>query len=186
MVLRRMNFLARRGKAAFTYKTMIFILGALCVFIAALYGMQMIRELGIKRSIRLTKKEIVKLNERKDEQLKLVEEFSRKRVGVTDRERLAVILQSAPRWSRVLSGLAARLPGHVWLEGIRVAEDSEDKIMLVVRGKTRSQRALTNFMLRLESSGKFKSTMLLGTKRADGGEGEIRYEVKTYPMLSRF
>ena len=186
MVLRRMNFLARRGKAAFTYKTMVFAFGALCVFIAALYGMQMIRELGIKRSIRLTKKEIGQLNKLKDKQLKLVEEFSRKRVGVTDRERLAVILQSGPRWSRVLSGIAGRLPGHVWLEVIRVAEDKEDEIMLIVRGKTRSQRALTNFMLRLESNGKFKRTMLLGTKRAEGGEGELRYEIKTYPMLSRF
>jgi Tfp pilus assembly protein PilN len=186
MVLQRMNFLARKAKAAFTYKTMVFIFGALCVFIAALYGVQMMRELGIKRNIRLTKKEIGQLNERKDKQLKLVEEVSRKRVGVTDRERLAVILQSGPRWSKVLSGLASRLPGHVWLEGVRVAEDSEDEIMLVVRGKTRSQRALTNFMLRLESSGKFRRTTLLGTKGTEGSEGELRYELKTYPMLSRF
>jgi Tfp pilus assembly protein PilN len=181
-----MNFLARKAKAALTYKTMIFIFGALLVFIAVLYGVQMIRELGIKRNIRLTKKEIGQLNERKDQQLKLVERFSRNRVGVTDRERLAVILQSGPRWSRVLNELASRLPGHVWLEWIRVAEDSEDEIMLVVQGKTRSQRALTKFILRLESNGKFRRTTLLGTKQAEGGEGEFRYEVKTYPMLSRF
>ena len=185
MVIRRMNFL-RRGKAVFTYKTMLFIIGGLCAFLAALYGVQALRQLGIKRDIRLIKEEIEQLNERKDRQLKLVEEVSRKRVGVSDKERLAGILQAGPRWSNVLKVLTSRLPGQVWLDGIRVAEDSEDELMLVVLGKSRSQRALTNFMLRLESSGKFRRTMLVGTKQTEGSEGALRYEIKTYPLLSRF
>ena len=185
MAIGRMDFL-KRGKFVLTYKTMVKIMVAWLVFMAVIFGIQMLRGYLLEIEVVSEKKAVEQLNAKKSVHLKRVEAVSRRRVGDSAKETLGEILQTAPRWSQVLEGLTSRLPAQVWLDLIEVKLDEDDREYIVMKGKASSQRELTNFILSLESSSQFTSTALMGTKHAGGKKGTLMYEVSTYPLLSKF
>ncbi len=185
MALNRMNFL-QRGASGFTYRTMVQIAIGWAVLLALIYGVQLLRSMNIKRDIELAKMTMEQLNERKQQHLKRVELVSKRRMGMSTKETLADILQSAPKWSAVMRQLTTRLPPQVWLSAVRVDRTDVGESRVIIEGKADTQRELTNFILSLESSGKFAQTQLIGTKQATEGEGTLQYEIRTQPILSQF
>ncbi len=185
MAIGRMNFL-KGGSATLTYRTMIKIMAVWIVFMAFIFGIQILRGVLLEREVVSEKRKIEELNAKKSVHLKRIESVSRRRVGDSTKEILGEILQQSPRWSQVFKGLTSRLPAQVWLDLISVKLDENDKQYIRMKGKAKSQRELTNFILSLESSSQFSRTVLVGTKRAESGGGELLYEISSYPILSKF
>lgn len=181
----RMNFL-RQGRAAFTYRTMGKVLIAWGLLLAVAYGAGILWEIQAKRSVVQAKAALEQLNTEKDAQIQSLEAFGRERVGASAREDLAAILSHRPEWSQVLRQLARSMPAQVWLSSLKVLQEKGANDQLEITGYAKSQRELTNFMMRLESGGYFRRTQLGGTKSAEGMERTFEYDIVTTPVFSKF
>lgn len=181
----RMNFL-RQGRNAFTYRSMIFAMAGWCVFLAALYGVGLLRESAANRELVEVKRQIDKFNAEKDAQLKLMESLGSNRIGFVAREDLAAILSTRPAWSRVLRQLTKSLPSQVWLQSVKVMPAKGEDVRIDITGKAKSQRQLTNFIMTLESTGLFRRTELAGTKKLMEKDAALEFDIVTTPVLNKF
>ena len=181
-----MNFL-RRGEGGLTYKGAVYIMILWVCFLGVVYGLQFIQYLSVKSDVKSTKVNISQLVREKDEQIDKVRKIRKDKGGLTAQESLEGILTERPRWSRVISSLARALPADVWLSSVKVEGGGEDWYAILIRGEAKSQRSLTNFILKLESSGLFNKTALGKTKlKGKGKEGAvISYELSTQPVLRK-
>ena len=182
--LHRMNFL-KHGGGRFTYRSFVYGLAAWCVFLAMLYGIQFLRYLDVKGDIKDTKMQVAKFNEEKDRQIDLVKELGRTRVGTNATGDIASIIGNRPRWSKILRGFTHALPPDVWFDIMGVTGGDEEWYVLEMKGRAKSQRSLTNFIMKLESSGLFMKTALDNTKQAGDGTGNIIYELRTQPVMEK-
>ncbi|MFH1830839.1 MAG: PilN domain-containing protein [Pseudomonadota bacterium] len=181
--LHRMNFL-KRGGSGFTYRSLIYAIAAWCIFLIALYSIQVLRYLDVRDDIKDAKTQVVKLNEEKEHQIDLVTVLSRKRIGASGKGDVASIIAHRPRWSNILRGLTRVLPSDVWLDSVNISGGGDEWYVLTIKGKSKSQRSLTNFILKLESSGIFMKTALDNTKKASDSE-IIDYELSTQPVMKK-
>lgn len=182
--IHRMNFL-RHGRSAFTYRTMIYGLAAWCLFLIVLYGLEVLRFAWVQRSVEDSKTQLAQLNEEKDRQLELMRTVGKKRGGTVSNDNIASILAGRPRWSGAMRAMIRSLPADVWLDGVNVTGGSGDEWYSIrVTGKTKSQRALTTFIMQLENSGYFRQTALTNTKLTRAG-GAFQYELTTQPVARK-
>lgn len=180
--IKRMNFLDR-GHGAITYKTMIMVFAAWCVFLVLLYGVQILREVSLKKKISAAKDYVVQLDNEKDQHLLQIQKASRKNVGLTVQQGLSDIIRNRPRWSKIVSVLTKSLPPQVWLDAVSVDKDEEGIYKMKIVGKAKSQRALTSFIMGVESSGIFSGTALVSSKMASGEKDLLDYEIITHPLV---
>jgi len=178
--IKRMNFL-QQSRSAITYATLLKVLVIWCVFLAFLFGVQVLRELNIKREMRNAKEAANALNMEKDGHLERIQRVSRLRVGLSAKEGLSAILQNRPRWSKVLKNLTDSLPSKVWLDSVSVVDSKTGDYEIEMFGKAKSQRALTNFIMRVESSGSFSGTSLVTSRLSGDKKGLLEYEISTRP-----
>lgn len=181
--IHRMNFL-RHGRSGITYRTMIYAISAWCLFLVMVYGLGMLRWVWVQRNVEGAKAELALLNEEKDRQLELMRTMGKKRGGPVSKDNIASILGSRPRWSGTMRAMIRSLPADVWLEGVNVTGGGDEWYTIHVNGKARSQRALTGFILQLESSGYFRQTALTNTKLTQSG-GVFQYELTTQPVAQK-
>jgi Tfp pilus assembly protein PilN len=182
--INRMNFL-RRGEGGLTYKGAIYIFIVWVAFLGIIYGFQFFSYLSAKADVKKTKAKITELVKEKDEQVELVKKISTRKKGMTSQEDLESILTDRPRWSRIIKGMARALPPDVWLDTVKVTGGGEEWYTLVVTGKSKTQRTLTNFILKLESSGLFNKTALGKTKFSSKDGGVIDYDLTTQPVMKK-
>lgn len=181
--LHRVNFLdEQRGR--FTYRNMLVIMAVWCGILFLVLGFLWIRELMLFEKLDDAKEGIKLLNDQKEQFIKVVEVASKKQVGTTAQDDLAQILTDRPLWSNVLGLLTRALPSHVWLSAISVAKDKDQIPKVDIKGKTKSQRALTDYVIKLETSGKFRGAQILQTKLGDGNVFD--FEMEIYPLLDKF
>lgn|GEM_PF-1486057 len=184
MPVARMNFLRHVGRGL-TYKGMFSLLAGWCAFLALIYGIQYLRAHDIDRDVNAAKDQIVALNAAKERQIEFVRSFGKKRMTVAAKENIETIIALRPRWSKVLRGLVHALPADVWLEGVTVGGGVEEWYTLEIKGRAKTQRALTTFILQLEGSGLFRRTALENTKQAEDKTGIFEYELSTQPVMKR-
>lgn len=178
-----MNFLAQKRRG-FTYKNMLFALGGWCILLMLIFGVLLMRESFLRKKVSVLKEAVENLNKEKDQMIGMMETIGREQVGRTTKDDLTGILTSRIVWSNILHGLVRNLPQQVWLENVSAKEAEKGAaIVLNVKGKAKSQRDLTNFVMRLESSGMFKQTELVEAKRLGGAENVFAYEINTTPMF---
>lgn len=180
----RMNFL-QLGRSAFNYRLMMMIVVAWCGLFAAIYAGGMLRVALIKREGDAVQKRIDQLNKDKDRALAEFEMAGKETITVSAQEDLTAILMTRPAWSRVLRRLTRELPTQIWLHSVHAEQEKTGNAELKLVGAARSQRELTNFMTRLEASGAFDHTELIGMKKGEGLKGELSFEVKTRVVLSQ-
>ncbi len=181
----RMNFL-RQGRAGFTYRTMFFITFGWILILVAAYGAQFLYGMGIEKEIAEARVKLDALTAEKDAQIKALEAIGRDSVGSTAKEDLAAVLMTRPNWSRVLRQLTRSLPPNLWLQSIRVVSRQEGDARLDISGKAKAHRQITNYIMTLESSGLFRKTELLQTKKPSENEPELEFDIVTIPILSKF
>ena len=66
-----------------------------------------------------------------------------------------------------------------------MVKDEEGSYKLEIFGKAKTQRALTAFIMRVESGGMFSGTSLISSK-AINKDGLLNYEIVTYPTTFGF
>lgn len=183
----RMNFLRHRA-AGFTYRHMMFIIVGWCLFLGLIGSTQILRQVYIGMNIKGANKELVEMNKLKEEQLTKIRSLSQKDVGKSVKENLTTMLESSPQWSKMLRYMTRKLPAQVWLDSLKIVEEKEKEggYILNVEGKTKSQRALTNFILTIEKDGVFKNTEIISTKLEAGSADLLVYTLKSNPVVSKF
>lgn len=179
--INRMNFLKHVGRG-FTYRDMFYILGAWCVFLVIIYGIQILRLYNVTSRMAQLKEQSTQFSTEKDNQIKMLKSINKKFVATTAKDNVASIISSRPRWSKILRGLVRALPSEVWLDGIAVAGGGDEWYALKIKGKAKSQRALSTFIMRMEASGLFSHTALENTKLTDEKAGFFDYEMSTQPV----
>lgn len=182
----RMNFLRQRH-GALTYRTMIVGFVAWCLILAAVYSLQLFRQWDAKKELAGMRQQIELLNAEKDAQIKLLETAGRQKLGGAAKEDLKAILSSRPPWSRVLRQLTKNLPPQVWLGSVKSSQGRGEDYRVEISGFAKSQRALTNFIMGLESGGYFRKTELVGTKKGDDKKEEaFSFDILTTPVMRKF
>lgn len=182
--IRRMNFL-KHGGSGLTYKTLAYGLAGWIVLLTLIYAFQYGRLWLLRDDVVQTKSRLSKLNQEKEKQVELIKLMSNRRVGITAQDNLATIIANRPRWSGMLKGIARSLPADVWLDSIKVKGGGEEWYTILIHGEAKSQRALTDFILRMESSGLFTKTALDNTKLASEASGTVNYELSTQPVMKK-
>lgn len=182
--IRRMNFMEAKP-GAFTYRMMTIILISWVCFLMFLFVIQVVRELALKHDISKMNEAVVQLDKEKDVHLNQIQRAGQRRFGVAAKEGLTNILQNRPRWSVVLGNLTKNLPAHVWLESV-VVKRSEDAYKMEIFGRAKSQAAITNFIIKLESSGMFSDTALQSSRKSDSEDGFLEYDITTKPVVVGF
>lgn len=181
----RMNFL-RQGRASFTYRTMKQLAIAWCLLLAAVYGVGLLRAVAARHGVAKHRERLEALNAEKDRQIQTLEAAGRERIGASAKEDLTAILTHRPIWSEVLKRLTRSMPAQLWFSSLKVQVEKGGGYSLEVSGYAKSQRALTTFVLQLESGGFFRDTEL-GESRKVEGEGELfQYDITTRPVFSKF
>lgn len=178
----RMNFLMQRRRV-FTYKIMLIVFACWFVLMLAIFGFLLVRENYARKNVVGAKKELALLDVSKEKELSVVAELGKENISTAGKEDLKTILYTRPRWSKVLRELVRNLPPQVWLESVGVKSEKEGPTKLYVRGKMKSPRALTNFIVQLESGGSFRKTDLLNTEQASSEEGNYNFEFTTIPIV---
>ena len=176
----RMNFL-QHSQSSLTYRFMAVVLVGWCAFLLLIYGFQFVREMMIKSNLSSIKAEIETLEKTKTHHLDRIQRLSRRRIGISAKESVSEILQNRPKWSKVLSALTGSLPSQVWLDSAAVVKDQEGNYQLEIFGRSKSQRALTTFIMRVESSVLFNGTALVNSSTTQDKDGYTNFEVTTYP-----
>lgn len=182
--IRRMNFL-KQGSSGLTYKSLVYGLAGWVVLLGVIYGIQFLRYWLLRDEMTQAKHQVTNLNEEKEKQVEMIKLMSNRRIGVSAQENLTVIIANRPRWSRVLQEIARALPSDVWLDSIKVKGGGDEWYTILIRGEAKSQRVLTDFILRLESSGLFAKTALDNTKLASKASGSVSYELSTQPVMKK-
>ncbi|MBT3182313.1 MAG: hypothetical protein HN337_07400 [Deltaproteobacteria bacterium] len=175
----RMNFL-QHSRGAITYRTMLLALALWCAFLLFIYGIQYSRQLYINHELKTIKERSTQLEGQKQQHLDKIQKISKRRIGISAKEGVSTIIQNRPRWSKVLGNLTKSLPRQVWLDSIVVVKDEDGIDKLEIFGKAKTQRALTTFIMRVESGGMFNGTSLISSKSIDK-DGLLNYEIVTYP-----
>jgi Tfp pilus assembly protein PilN len=178
-----MNFL-KQGRRGFTYREMIYGIGGWCVFLAVLYGVQTARLYMLERKFDMTKQRLVSLDAEKERQIELIKLVSKKRAGISARHDLASILANRPRWLGMLRAITRSLPSDVWLDFLDVRLD-KDWYRVEIKGKAKSQRELTEFVLQLEETGYFNKTTLENTQLSEVQAGTFDFEIFTEPVAQK-
>lgn len=181
----RMNFIGRRWGVV-TYRIMVFAMLGWLVLLSAIYGFILLREASLRGDVNLAKKELAMLNDEKDGQIKRVETLGRGRMSAMAKGDLKGVLLARPRWSDVLKSLARSLPPQVWLEAVGVTTEKDGVRRLNVTGRAKSQRALTSFIMQLESGGQFKRTELVRAGQTGDAERALEYKINTIPVMENF
>lgn len=181
----RVNFL-KMGGSAFSYKVMLYCIAGWAVFLGVLHASQYGRIYLIQRGSAKEKARIVELNKQKDKQLEMIQALNLQKLGATVKQDLVGILARRPRWSEALDYLTKNMPSQVWLSGVTIKPDIKGDYLISINGRAKSNRALTNFVMQLESSGMFSKTALIGTKASDFEKDAIEYDINTVPMLQKF
>jgi Tfp pilus assembly protein PilN len=179
-----MNFL-KQGSSGLTYKSLVYGLAGWVVLLGVIYGIQFLRYWLLRDEMTQAKHQVTNLNEEKEKQVEMIKLMSNRRIGVSAQENLTVIIANRPRWSRVLQEIARALPSDVWLDSIKVKGGGDEWYTILIRGEAKSQRVLTDFILRLESSGLFAKTALDNTKLASKASGSVSYELSTQPVMKK-
>ncbi|MFH0799342.1 MAG: PilN domain-containing protein [Pseudomonadota bacterium] len=182
---RRMNFLKMR-QGAFTYRSMLLILIGWGAFLCIFYAFLFLREMSVGGDVSVAKKAIEKLTEQKNRQLELLSVLGKENMGTATQDDLTAILAKRVLWSRVLKALARDVPPQMWLESIEVKQEKDGEPKLDIRVKAKSQRALSSFIMQLESGGAFKQTELASAKMATVAGGFFEYEIFTVPVMKKF
>lgn len=181
----RINFLIR-SRSKFTYRRILYIFAVWFSILIVLYGLQLVRYAYLERSVAAARESFERLNAQKEKHIELIEALSRRNVGLSARKDLSGILEVRPRWSLVLRALTRRLPPQVWLGEMRVYQDEKEVDVMEIKGRAKSQRALTTFVMQIESEGKFDRTELVGTRRIADTKGVLEYDLRTYPIMAAF
>jgi len=181
--IHRMNFL-KQGRRGFTYRDMIYGIGAWCVFLGILYGVQVGRHYMLERDIASMKQHLASLSGEKERQIDLIRTMSKKRAGISARHDLASILANRPRWMGMLRAISRSLPADVWLDVLDVKVD-KDWYTIKIDGKAKSQRELTEFILKLEETGYFNKTSLENTQLSETQAEVFDFEVLTEPVAQK-
>ena len=179
----RMNFLDH-GRKGMTYLSMLKVLAAWFIFLMILYGFSIFRVHYIQNNIIEAKSGIQALNAKKEGSLKQIQQASRKRVGSSAKQGYSSIVQNRPFWSKVISEITGNLPPQVWLDSINVVKEEQAGERLEIKGRAKSQRALTNFIMKIESSPIFSGTSIVHTKLSDKSSSVLVYEIITRPQAS--
>ena len=186
ITIKRVNFL-QQERHALTYKNMVFLLIGWCLLLVLAYGVQLGRQHLVVREIRAERKVISQLNKQKDQHLEQAAQYYRRRLGGASHSDLRAILENRPRWSRVLRELTQQLPGQVWLDSVKIMLHPSEGFLIEMTGKAKSQRRITNFLMQLESSGKFVETELDKTVRGKGGKDDVwLFRLTTHPVMTAF
>jgi len=164
---------------------MVLALGVWCAFLTFIYGIQFSRQLYVKYELKSIKEKSLQLENQKQVHLEKIQKISKRRIGISAKEGVSTILQNRPKWSSVLGNLTRSLPRQVWLDSIVVVKDEEGSYKLEIFGKAKTQRALTAFIMRVESGGMFSGTSLISSK-AINKDGLLNYEIVTYPTTFGF
>ncbi len=179
----RMNFLDH-GKKGMTYLSMLKVLVAWIVILASFYVFSVFRVHFLQNSILEVKSAIDALNAQKEGSLKQIQQASRKRVGSSAKKGYSSIIQNRPMWSKVLAEITGSLPPQVWLDSIHIVKDEQGGDRLEIKGRAKSQRALTNFIMKIESSEVFSGTAIVHTKNSEKYKGVLDYEITTVPQAA--
>lgn len=179
--IKRMNFMGT-GYKYFTYKFMIIAFAGWIVFLGSLYGIQHLRQFIVNVEIKSANEELAKIENEKELQLKLIQKISRRRVGISSKKGLTAILSNRPMWFNILGVLTKSLPAQVWLDSVAVIRDKEGVRLLEVKGRAKTQRMLTTFIMDIEQSSIFDETSLITTKQTDEGDA-ILFDLTTRPAI---
>ena len=179
----RINFL-NQGARGFTYRGMIYGIVAWTMFLALLFGLQMLRTLSLEKEIDVGKQRLTFLNAEKEREIALVRAVGRKKAGVSAKQDLLSIIASRPRWAGMLRALSLSLPPDVWLDSVNV-EPVGEWYSVKVAGKAKTQKDLTSFILKLEESGFFSKTALNKTGALDAEADAFDFYVTTEPVSQR-
>jgi len=177
--LKRMNFL-KKGRWAFTYLTMVKILVVWCLFLLLLYGFQSLSQRRIVNKISESKEIVSKLNTEREQLIKEMEKYNVKRMGIKGKSSLTMIIIGRPHWSAVLDGLVKNLSSKIWLNSLEASANPDDVYEVKVLGSAKSQRAITNFIMKIDSSKRFTGTTLRGSELVGN---VFKYEIATYPVV---
>ncbi len=177
-----MNFLDH-GKKGITFLTMIKFFAVWCAFLILLYGFLVVRQQFVQSDITRAKVQVDQLTAEKESLLRKIQHAGKKRVGTSAKQSYSSLIQNRPIWSKVISALTGSMPPQVWLDAVNVIKDDSGDRM-EIRGRAKSQRALTNFMMNVEASPVFSATALVHTKLSEKVKGELSYEMVTRPQPS--
>lgn len=179
----RMNFLDH-GKKGMTYLTMLKVFVAWFVVLGVFYSFSLFRVNYIQNNILEAKANTEALNAQKEGSLKQIQQASRKRFGTSAKQGYSSLIQTRPMWSKVISEITGSLPPQVWLDSIHVIKEEQGSERLEIRGRAKSQRALTHFIMKIESSPTFSGTAIVHTKLSEKKKGELEYEMVTIPQTA--
>jgi Tfp pilus assembly protein PilN len=181
VAIKRINFL-EQGHGILSYRMMVYALIAWLLFLCFLVGIQFLRTVLLDKAILHAKEAAVILEREKDNQMKQVQSVTKQSFGISAKLGFSDIILHRPRWSVVLSEMTRSLPPQVWLNSVDVKELKEGDYEIELGGKAKTQRVLTNFIMRLESTGAFRRTTLENSKAAEGESTLIEYTISTQPV----
>lgn len=181
--LHRMNFLDH-GRKGMTYASMLKVMAAWFIVLAVFYSFSVYRVYSIQNDILEVKAGTEALNVQKEGSLKQIQQISRKRVGASSKQGYSSLVQNRPVWSKVVGAITGSLPPQVWLDSIHVVKDEQGGERLEIKGRAKSQRALTNFIMKIDASPIFSGTALVHTNLSEKSKGELSYEMTTIPQTS--
>lgn len=180
--INRMNFLSQRHRG-FTYRSMLFALAGWAGFLFLIFCLFLVRETFLKKKVDMIKGSVANLEKQKDQLIRAIETANMGGKNIAAKDDLTAIFTARILWSDVLRGLVRSLPPQVWLDSIEAKKSDSGQMTMRIMGKSKTQRELTNFVMRLEASGLFNRTEIVESKRAGGADNVLDYEIDTIPVV---
>ena len=162
----RVNFLE---KSAFvlTYRNMLIIAGAFCIFCTMIHGGFMMRHWMVKTKLVESNRIVNELTIRKEKALAVLQATQTRNTDATVTQALVSIFSKIPAWSSVLEDLSKKMPKQIWLKELRTQDIGErvDVKKIELSGKGASIASIAEFVSGLESSGKFQNVALVSSEK---------------------
>jgi Tfp pilus assembly protein PilN len=159
----RMNFL-RQERMGLTFRSLLVVFVVWIGVLIAIGGVQVLRTKLNTRQVVKMQQQLEQLTRDKEKRLALLQLDRQRKTGAMTQKDLFVLLRDRPLWSEAMSDLAASVPRQVRLKKVATAvEQSTDATYLEIEGVGTSVRAVTDFVMRMESAAHFKNAKLVDT-----------------------
>lgn len=179
----RINFLAESG-FSFNYRTMALAFGAIMVFFLLLAGAQGLRYYYYEESLKRNNNLMAALEKEKEMRLSQVEILGAKQATSGEYKDLYSFFQRPVPWSEVMEKLAKVVPAGLWLNAMESDLTKDDKVYLSLKGGARNSKAISFFLMGLQSEPLFNEVQLVNSKDNEM-QNEFEYSIKLRVVVSR-
>lgn len=135
-MIKRINLVEKKA-FTFTYQKLLQVCLVVVAFNALLVGYQVFKVTGLRSDLEVVQAEFQALEKKNQELLKKPQ---KKKISIGQYQELFDRIDNTPRWSRLLSEMAASLPNTVWITAFRSSTGSTQSKVVQNKAKGKNKK----------------------------------------------